>query len=161
MPRTDVSEFSSSLLPTPQARDYKGPNPFREGGLDLPSAVKLLPTPAACDSTNGGAHPDTRGKHTLQLIDVALLDGEERWGQFTPAIERWETLTRPAPAATEPTSKGNKRLTVEFAEWMMGWPEGWVSDLVNHGPKRNVEGTISRSAALKTIGNGVCVSSRL
>lgn len=36
----------------------------------------------------------------------------------------------------------------------MGWPDGWVTDLIN--PSRSkIEGTISRSAALKMVGNGV------
>jgi hypothetical protein len=40
-----------SLLPTPTSRDGKGPNPNeRDGGDDLPTAVKLLPTPVVTDS---------------------------------------------------------------------------------------------------------------
>lgn len=117
--------------------------------------MELLPTPAASDSTGGGAHPDARVGHTRQLIDYALLDGSERWAQYAPAIERWEGLTRPAPDATEPNTLGNPRLNAQFAEWMMGWPEGWVTDMIPEGRKRPA-GSISRNAALKVIGNGVC-----
>jgi hypothetical protein len=39
------------LLPTPASRDGKGPNPNeREGGDDLPGAIRLLPTPVVTDS---------------------------------------------------------------------------------------------------------------
>lgn len=41
----------SPLLPTPAARDGKGANPNeRDGGPDLPGAVKLLPTPVVTDA---------------------------------------------------------------------------------------------------------------
>jgi DNA (cytosine-5)-methyltransferase 1 len=69
------------------------------------------------------------------------------WGKFTPAIERWEAVTRPAPAPTKPDGKdGNHRLSAEFTEWMMGLPAGWVTD-PEMGLKRNDQ--------LKACGNGV------
>ena len=67
------------------------------------------------------------------------------WGQFESAIRRWEAITRPAPAPTEPTGKdGAQRLAPKFTEWMMGLPDGWVT---GHGLSRNDE--------LKMCGNGV------
>ncbi|APL99669.1 DNA methyltransferase [Mycobacterium phage Camperdownii] len=192
---TNASESSSSpTLPTPQARDWKGSNPNRQGGDDLPTAVlkllptpvvtdaasarnstairsegkkfntgdtltdaltklKLLPTPSASDATGGGAHPSKRVGHSRQIIDTVLTYGEPIWDEYQPAIDRWEGMTRPAPDPTELGAKGNPRLRAEFSEWMMGWPEGWVTDLITD---RRGEG-ISRSAALKMIGNGVCV----
>ena len=68
------------------------------------------------------------------------------WGPYAPAVRRWERLTRPAPAPTEPNTRGNPRLSAAFAEWMMGLPAGHVT---------NVPG-ISRADQLKAIGNGVC-----
>ena len=66
---------------------------------------------------------------------------QTEWGQFTPAIQRWErTIGRPAPA---PTDDG--KLSSRAVEWMMGLPEGWVCDL-----------GLSRTAELKMLGNGVC-----
>lgn len=53
------------------------------------------------------------------------------WGQYTPAIDRWErTLGRVAPAPTEPgaAKNGSRRLSARFEEWMMGLPDGWVTD---------------------------------
>ena len=68
------------------------------------------------------------------------------WGKYADAVHRWEALTRPAPAPTEPNRFGNPRLTAAFAEWMMGWPGGWVTD---------DELGLTRTQQLKIIGNGV------
>ena len=55
-------------------------------------------------------------------------------------------MTRPAPAPTEPNRNGNPRLAAAFAEWMMGWPAGWVTD---------DDLGLTRTQQLKIIGNGV------
>ena len=66
--------------------------------------------------------------------------------QYAPAITRWEHLTRPAPSPTEPTGKGGAhRLSPAFVEWLMGLPDGWVTDVPG----------ITRNEALKALGNGV------
>jgi len=71
---------------------------------------------------------------------------ENAWGKYAPAIARWENLTRPPPSPTEPNRNGKPRLSASFSEWLMGWPEGWVT---------NPEIGLSRAAQLKVIGNGV------
>jgi DNA (cytosine-5)-methyltransferase 1 len=72
---------------------------------------------------------------------------EVEWGKYEEAVRRWEgVLGRPAPSPTEPNSKGNPRLAPAFAEFMMGWPEGWVTD-----PAIG----LTRNDQLKAIGNGV------
>lgn len=68
------------------------------------------------------------------------------WGQYGPAVRRWERLTRPAPAPTELNSNGRPRLNAAFAEWMMGLSAGHVTAVPG----------ISRAHQLKAIGNGVC-----
>ena len=69
------------------------------------------------------------------------------WGPYKPAIRRWEhTLGRVAPDPTEPNRDGKQRLSPLFVEWMMGLPQGWVTD---------PELAISRVQALKMLGNGV------
>ena len=78
-------------------------------------------------------------------------DGERTstdWGPYAPAIRRWErTIGRPAPRPTEPTGRnGGERLSPRFTEWMMGLPDGWVTD-----PAIG----ISRNEQLKACGNGV------
>lgn len=61
-------------------------------------------------------------------------------GIYEPAVQRWERLTRPAP---EPADEQG-RLRAPFVEWMMGLPEGWVTDVVS-----------VRRDAIKILGNGV------
>ena len=106
--------------------------------------VALLPTPNASDGSGGGQHPDKREGHSRQLIDYVLAPSQ--WGKYEPAIRRWESLTRPAPAPTEPNKNGNPRLSALFSEWLMGWPDGWVTD---------PDIGISRNDQLRIIGNGV------
>ena len=66
------------------------------------------------------------------------------WGEYEPAVRRWETLTRPAPSPTRPDGKnGNHRLSPLLPEWMMGYPAGWVTDI------------LTRDKAIKACGNGV------
>ncbi|AHJ86446.1 hypothetical protein 40AC_83 [Mycobacterium phage 40AC] len=160
---TTLTDAVRGLLPTPSARDFKGPNPnARQGGDDLPTAaLKLLPTPEAKSSTAG---PDfaranragSGGDDLVTTVAKATL-GELDWAEYKPAIERWEALTRPAPYPIEPNSKGKPRLAARFSEWMMGWPEGWVTDLIDPEQRRRPpEGYISRTEALRMVGNGVC-----
>lgn len=68
------------------------------------------------------------------------------WGTYAPAIRRWETLRGTAPSPVEPTGRGGLRLSPRFTEWMMGLPEGWVT---------NPAIGINRTDQLKACGNGV------
>lgn len=67
------------------------------------------------------------------------------WREYEAAIRRWERLTRPAPPPTILSAKGNPRLSGRFAEWMMGLPDGWVTDVPG----------VSNNDALRLCGNGV------
>ncbi|MFJ5889921.1 DNA cytosine methyltransferase [Streptomyces californicus] len=67
------------------------------------------------------------------------------WGEYLPAIRRWERLTRSAPCPVEPNPRGGQRLNVALAEWMMGLPAGWVTDIAG----------LTRTEQLQLIGNGV------
>lgn len=134
-----------TLLPTPRAGDGEkgGPNQRGSSGdLMLPSAVThLLPTPMA-GSTSPSAHEQISGQYR-----DATADALNNWGDYAPAIARWEqTLGRPAPAPTEPTGRGGAyRLSPAFVEWMMGLPDGHVTDVPG----------LTRNAQLKALGNGV------
>lgn len=70
------------------------------------------------------------------------------FGKYLDAITRWESVTgRTAPPATENTRRdGGPQLSVRFTEWLMGLPDGWVTD-----PAIG----ISRNEQLKALGNGV------
>lgn len=136
----------TALLPTPRATDGTkgGPNQRGSSGdLMLPSAVMLLPTPSVADVEGG------RKSRSGTRSDELLLNGiaaEQRWGEYAPAIARWESIFRPAPAPTEPTGKdGAHRLSPRFVEWMMGLPVGHVTDVPG----------ITRNDQLKALGNGV------
>lgn len=158
----------SALFPTPQASDGNGgKNAAHVGGtrpsgakrsVGLTDVPKLLPTPRTSDTNGAGRHGDG-GLDLRTAVAEAVA-----WGKYAPAIARWEqVLGRPAPAPTEPNSNGNPRLSARFAEWLMGWPDGWVTDpQIWLGEREYIEKkkagytpTEARNAQLKAIGNGV------
>ncbi|MFD3340051.1 DNA cytosine methyltransferase [Streptomyces anthocyanicus] len=111
--------------------------------------LTLLPTPKASDGPHGGPNQrDAKGNYYLPGQAVRL---DERWvstdgTDYGPAIRRWERVTgRAAPCPTEPGTRGNRRLSPAFAEWLMGLPAGWVTAVPN----------IPRKEQLKILGNGV------
>jgi DNA (cytosine-5)-methyltransferase 1 len=115
---------------------------FRGDDTCLPGA--LLPTPTAMDSRSSGGNPDTTGTHGTSLTDATVRQ-PARWGEYEPAIRRWEALTRPAPEPTKLNAKGNPKLSDEFDEWLMGYPAGWITDVPG----------ITWNEVLKCCGNGV------
>jgi hypothetical protein len=116
--------------------------PPTAGGQDMKEEV-LLPTPKSHQRRDCPSERDRRSPD-LQATTHHFPNG--RWGKYGAAVARWEAFTRPAPAPTEPNKNGNPRLTARFSEWLLGWPEGWVTD---------PEIGISRSGQLRLIGNGV------
>jgi DNA (cytosine-5)-methyltransferase 1 len=144
------------LLSTPTTQDSSGR--CRDHGGDLlhdvrcgcSRAERRLPTPKALDGVKGNLKTSKEridAGHYVDLPNVANdLAGETNWGQYAPAIERWESVIgRPAPAPTKPDGRdGSHRLSSAFTEWMMGLPEGWVTGC-----------GLSRNEELKACGNGV------
>lgn len=123
---------TAEVSPTPQADDQRGDRCGERASQDRRG-----------QPAHGGhvAAQPTGDAGRIQHRDHGTTD----WGPYAPAIHRWESrLGRRAPAPTELTAKGKHRLNARFAEWMMGWPAGWV-DLPG----------ISRNDQLKIIGNGV------
>lgn len=151
----------TTLLPTPCSNDFKGADPKKvswdnvtkargAGGASSLGDVAplLLPTPIAGDAKSAARHHTTSTgimNPGTTLID-AIRGGQAQWGRYTAAINRWEQLTRPAPPPTRPNTKGQPRLNPAFSEWMLGWPEGWVTAVPG----------IGRNDQLRIIGNGVC-----
>jgi DNA (cytosine-5)-methyltransferase 1 len=139
-----LSIEAQRLLPTPRTSDTNGAGAHGNGGPDLRTAVDLLPTPSVADVEGGRKHRSGDRSDELLLNGIAH---HNRWGDYAPAIARWETvLGRPAPAPTEPGAKGNPRLSPAFCEWLMGLPEGHVTD-----PAIG----LTRNQQLKALGNGV------
>jgi DNA (cytosine-5)-methyltransferase 1 len=104
----------------------------------------------AADAVGSGRHGRSRDtvRGTLGRDAATGTSGSPvQWGDYGPAIARWEhVIGRPAPAPTEPGRTGNPRLAPRFVEWMMGLPDGHVTD-----PAIG----ISRTDQLKALGNGV------
>lgn len=166
-----VLALGGHLLPTPSATSPNEDEPIeawvsrRERvkestgngngfGMPLGVAVRLLPTTTAGDAKSSRNSSATRhklpptGVHAGDTLTDALVpvDGTApiAWGVYEPAVRLWESLTRPAPVPTLPDGKnGNHRLAAVFPEWMMGYPAGWVTDILKRNP------------AIKACGNGV------
>ena len=149
------------LLPTPQAHDSgKGKTPEQVAAMrarghgvanlneTAENELTLLQTPSVADGL-GGHLTRSGSRSNEKLLPGQAKEMATNWGPYEPAIRRWEAvLGRPAPAPTEPNSKGNHRLSPRFTEWMMGVPDGWVTGLITHKG-------ISRNEQLKACGNGV------
>lgn len=135
-------------------------------GMGMPlaiAALTLLPTPrssAQRSSRTAMLGPSSSSMSIEQAAEVAqgILPREFEsweqvgirpgdginWGSYEAAVRRWEALTRPAPAPTRPDGKnGRDRLSPLLPEWMMGYPAGWVTDI------------LARDPAIKACGNGV------
>jgi hypothetical protein len=144
-------------LPTPTTRDYKdgSADHARDGKVQTDTVaraifssgeVKLFPTPLTTEAKASNSPGDLNresprlGTVIHQVSGALLLTKNEstKWGKFEAAIRRWETtIGRPAPAPTKPDGKeGNHRLSSKFTEWMMGLPDGWIT---NVGLTRNEE----------------------
>ena len=82
------------------------------------------------------------------LNDAPDIDHEMKlcWGDTAPAILTWAMLTgRTPPPIVGDRPDYRAETTTEFVEWMMGLPEGWVTDVPG----------LSRNQQLKALGNGV------
>lgn len=130
-----------TLLGTPTTRDWKdGPE---VAGVDVNGLLgrqvwNLLPTPMV-GSSNPAAHGQISGDFRARMDDAVA-----NWGDYEPAVRLWESITRPAPPPTRPDGRNGKhRLAAVFPEWMMGYPDGWVTDILDRNP------------AIKACGNGV------
>jgi len=164
-----------TLLPTPTQNMTTGAGTSgRDGGLNLQTAVALLPTPRASDGRHGGPGMTTSsGSPTLPALAVQHAN---RWGVYADAIARWEHIFgRGVPAPTQHSvawldmiarrragrdgrpvgMRGSLRprpqLAPRFVEWMMGLPDGWVTGVPDLAPRANGH----RNAALGMLGDGV------
>jgi DNA (cytosine-5)-methyltransferase 1 len=139
-----------ALLPTPCARDtrvgYEQPRD-RVNGPTLNDAVQqnanqLLPTPRHTDAHNGS--PNQHGGRGLSDLMLPSAVIGERYGRYAAAVELWQSVRGvPAPKPTMLNPKGQWRLDPRLPEWMLGYPPGWITDLVGRLP------------ALRLAGNGV------
>ena len=166
--RHTAENESLCLLPTPTQTDYK-----RDGSA--PSSMRrkspavtvvnahfpLLPTPNTMDHREvrtgyqrekqlhrgdfNSPRRSSMGNLREDIVIARESESESPYGRYAQAVERWSEEFRPAPAPTFINEKGQERLDVKFAEWMMGLPDGWVTDVPG----------LSRAQQIKAIGNGV------
>ena len=142
---SNVAKDLEPLLGTPRATAANSSSKQVELGAPkarIEDQVKLLPTPLTTDARVN----NSEGAWRRDNPGLGTMVHHTNWGKFEPAIRRWEAIIgRPAPEPTKPDGKeGNHRLSSKFTEWMMGLPDGWITDI---GLKRNDE--------LKACGNGV------
>lgn len=149
--RAGTSWRAERLLPTPVVNDMgasytveawdEWTSRLREShgngnghGASLSVEVRrLLPTVTAHNGQNG-ASVNGRGE---PLLPGAVHD----MGPYMEACHRWEQVTgRPIPPPVE-----DGRLSPRFTEWMMGLPDGWITDVPD----------VSRREAITMCGNGV------
>ena len=145
---------TTKLMPTPTASDASGSGGSTPSDVTLTDLVErtefgtranarhLLPTPTVTNTH--GNDVNSRGEMLLPGVAVEVQENGQNWAEYTAAVGRWESLTRPAPAPTRADGKnGRHRLSPLLPEWMMGYPLGWVTDILEREP------------AIKACGNGV------
>ena len=166
----DVGVPVGRLLPTPTASAAKhGSTPdvhaqgFGSNLWDIPHVMELLPTPVVNDMGRGKtlewwdewndrvSHGKSLDVEAVKLASgghtaVELAAGYGDFGIYAPALKRWgQILGRDVPPMTVTDAKGGTRLSPVFVEFMMGLPQGWVTDA-----------GLSHNMQLKALGNGVC-----
>lgn len=127
-------------------REWARPARYRRPGPAVGASADLLPTPRALDYAASPGTPGAARHVEKGMGSLSEVLGYFGWKRYEPAIRRWETiLRRPAPQPLARTRYGKPKLSAAFAEWMMGLPEGWITDV--HG--------LSMTAQVKACGNGV------
>jgi DNA (cytosine-5)-methyltransferase 1 len=125
----------------------------RDQGWTEPAGIVGRPD-AACGGGEPTADADGDQRRPQQVAEpwggdsaVAGHAGEGvEWGVYGPAIARWESVIgRSAPAPTFLGKNGQPKLSPYFVEFLMGLPDGWVTDVSG----------ITVNEWLKMLGNGV------
>jgi len=144
-----ASQGEGGALGEEEARKRGNTVGIRDQAMDIAKAngekvsrADMLPTPMTSDAR----HNNNDGSWNRKSPQIGTVVHATNWGKFETAIRRWEEiLGRPSPAPTKPDGKdGAHRLSSSFTEFLMGLPEGWITDC---GLTRNEE--------LKAAGNGV------
>lgn len=120
-------------------RTENGAIPFNAQLIEVRPDTRLrcLPTPNR-SRMDGRKSPGYSKRPSF--YDLKHWSEDEVRASYGAAIERWEqTLGREAP----PLAKPKGTLNVEFVEWMMGFPKGWVTDADD----------VSRTNKLAALGN--------
>ena len=120
-------------------RTEGGAAPFNDQLVEVRPNTRLRIFPTPNRSRMDGRKSPGYSKRP-SFYDLKQWSDDEVRASYGAAIERWErTLGREAP----PLAKPKGTLNVEFIEWMMGFPKGWVTDAND----------VSRTAKLAALGN--------
>ncbi len=106
------------------------------------TASLLLPTPLTTDYKQTNC-PGNWRRNSPPLGTIVHTDN---WDKYEPAVNKWaKRIGRPAPERIKPDGrKGENRLSAEFVEFLMGLPQGWIT-----------ETNITREQMIRACGNGV------
>ena len=143
------------LLPTPtagtqskssRAMTASKSNGRRSGGgqsspLGLDEVTSLL----AGERPAHLPQDDDLPPRSRELVEEISSGTGNSWRPYAAAIARWEAVVGPAPSPTKPGRTGRPKLNPAFAEWMMGAPAGWITEVPG----------VTDNEALKMAGNGV------
>lgn len=131
------------VLPTVTTQDTDSPCELQlaRNTIPLNSLIGLLPTP---DVRGDNRKTERFGNGGNNFHDIAA---QARWREYMPAIRRQEQAfgrAAPAPTTSNPRT-GRPQLSARFTEWMMGLPDGWITDTPD----------VTRAEAIRMCGNGV------
>jgi hypothetical protein len=113
---------AARLLPTPTVSDRHGPGHSGTGGLDLRTAVCLLP------HSQGPGLEGLRPEPARGRPERGVTTHHVDWGVYTAAVRRWERIIgRPAPIPRVAGPRGGLKLNPALCEWMQGFPPGWFT----------------------------------
>jgi DNA (cytosine-5)-methyltransferase 1 len=119
-----------------------------EGGRRAPAEARGATTPDA--DRAGGEARRTRaigeGRAEKGRGEPVGDRAGVEWAPYGHAVETWASVIgRPAPHPTAMGRRGGQQLSARFVEWMMGLPDGWVTDVPG----------LTRNQQLTLLGNGV------
>lgn len=131
-----TSGSGSGLWPTPNAVDYKGPNPLHRRPIcddDLPTRVlrkELWPTPSATLGPNAGLVTNKKGREGGTLVEA--VSNRMIWP--TPTARDWRSDKGKQSDKELYGSKGKPlprvvggALNPMWVAWLMGYPPEWIS----------------------------------
>lgn len=130
-------------------------DPARHGRNSWRRVVGTSASPSRHDRAVASDHrPDTQRTHWLaeqgrRIGDFVVPDRGHlhRWGRYAHAIARWEHITeRSAPAPALLNDTAGPRPAPVFVEWLMGLPQGWVTDSMHR---------LTPNQQIAALGNGV------
>jgi len=126
-----------SAADTERIRNRSGQGSLKEDGTSL--RVVGRGTTAADPVGERRQGRQAKPEHSDEQLSWER-DMGTRFGRWAPAVARWEHIL----GRSAPDPHIEQRLNPAFVEWMMGYPEGWVTDTLTR-----------RTHSLKALGNAV------